>query len=175
MRENRLITFDYKGSWDERFKPRRVRPYQLLFDNGMWFLYGYAEERRAIRMFSLVRMKNTILTEDTFTLPPDYDYCSRSDGSSFGVFAGEKKYRFSIAFYDESVQWVKERQWAADQKIEESDDDTAIITFASTQYYKVLEWMLSRGCTARPLEPAVLVKDWKNHISKMAELTEVSL
>ncbi|GHU71923.1 hypothetical protein FACS189450_08760 [Spirochaetia bacterium] len=170
LRENKVITFEYQGTWDDGFKPRRVRPYQLLFDTGVWYLYGYAEERKAIRVFSLTRMQNAVLSTAAFTLPPDYDYCSRADGSNFGVFAGEKKYRFSIAFYDESALWVRERHWAANQVIEEFDEGVKI-TFTSTQYGKVLEWMLSQGCRAIPFEPAKLVEDWKYHAAGMEELS----
>jgi predicted DNA-binding transcriptional regulator YafY len=168
LKENKVITFEYQGTYDEEYKPRRVRPYQLLFDTGVWYLYGYAEERRAIRIFSLSRMRHAALSAVTFTLPEDYDYCSRVDGSNFGVFAGEKKYRFSIAFYDDSAMWVRERRWAADQIIEETDDGT-VIAFTSTQYYKVLEWALSQGCYAKPLEPEVLIRDWKIHVTEMAK------
>ena len=45
-----------------------------------------------------------------------------------------------------------------------------VITFTSTQYEKVLEWVLSRGYTARPLEPELLVNDWHNTINKMQEI-----
>ncbi|GHV79236.1 hypothetical protein AGMMS49944_10270 [Spirochaetia bacterium] len=169
LKENKVIAFDYQGTWDDDFKPRRVRPYQLLFDTGVWYLYGYAEERKAIRVFALTRIQNAALTANTFTLPPDYDYCSRADGSNFGIFAGEKKYRFSVAFYEASAPWVRERRWAGDQVIEETEDGT-VITFTSTQYDKVLEWVLSRGCTAQPMEPQKLVEDWKWHINEMRKL-----
>jgi predicted DNA-binding transcriptional regulator YafY len=166
LQENKIITFEYQGEWDEKYKNRRVRPYQLLFDMGVWYLYGYAEERKAIRIFSLPRMKNPALTKDTFTLPKDFDYCSQADGSNFGIFTGAKKFHFRVAFYDNSVSWVQERKWAADQSIKKTKDGV-IITFTSTQYNKVLEWVLSRGCTAQPLEPAELVRDWKRHIRQM--------
>jgi predicted DNA-binding transcriptional regulator YafY len=169
LKENKVISFKYQGTYDDAFKPRQVRPYQLLFDTGVWYLYGYAEERRAIRVFSLSRMQNAVLSSKTFTLPPDYDYCSRVDGSSFGIFAGEKKYRFSVAFYDESKLWVEERKWAADQAFEKTKEST-VITFTSTQYDKVLEWVLSQGCRANPLEPAELVEDWKWHAARMRKM-----
>jgi predicted DNA-binding transcriptional regulator YafY len=178
LRENRLISFEYQGTWDEEYQPRRVRPYQLLFDNGLWYLYGYAEERRAIRMFSLARIRNAVLCPNTFTLPEDYDYRSGSrkgrsgeeptGASYFGVFAGVKKYRFRVAFYDESIVWAAERTWAADQVVEDQDRGI-ILKFTSCQYDKVLEWVLSRGCTARPLKPAVLVEDWQYNVKMMAK------
>jgi hypothetical protein len=123
---------------DEDYMPRRVRPYQLLFDAGIWHLYGFAEERKALRFFTLSRIKDPVLTTTKFTLPADFDYCSRADGSNFGVFAGEKKHRFSVAFYDEAQLWVRERKWATDQVIKETADHT-VITFTSTQYNQVLE------------------------------------
>jgi hypothetical protein len=117
-------------------------------------------------MFSLPRIRNAVLCDETFTLPTDYDYRLQSDDSYFGVFAGGKKQKFAIAFYDDSVVWVRERQWAKDQKIEETDDGV-VIYFSSTQYNKILEWVLSRGCTAEPLAPESLVQDWNHHIDEM--------
>jgi predicted DNA-binding transcriptional regulator YafY len=167
MRENRLITFEYCGTWDEGYHTRLVRPYQLIFDNGVWFLYGYAEERSAVRMFNLLRMQNAALTSETFKLPENYDYVAQTDGSYFGVFVGEK-YRFRIAFGTISGRLVKERKWAADQEIEETENGI-VIEFTSTQYDRVLEWILSRGMDAYPLEPAVLVEEWEMHVRGMME------
>jgi predicted DNA-binding transcriptional regulator YafY len=70
---------------------RRVRPYQLLFDTGVWYLYGFCEERKVIRIFSLPRMKNLILTADHFSLPENFDNRAYNGGSFFGIFAGQEK------------------------------------------------------------------------------------
>jgi predicted DNA-binding transcriptional regulator YafY len=172
LRENRVIAFEYSGIWDEGYKPRLVRPYQLLFDNGVWYLYGYAEERKAIRLFSLPRIQNVAATSETFTLPKDFDYRLKSDDSYFGVFAGGERQQFAIAFYDDSAVWVRERQWAADQEIEETSDGV-VIYFSSTQYHKVLEWVLSQGCTAQPFKPEQLVNDWERHIAEMGKMARL--
>jgi len=169
LRENHILTFDYMGAYDEEYKPRRVRPYQLLFDTGVWYLYGFAEERKDIRLFSLCRIKNLVLTRDHFSLPKDFDYRTGNADSYFGVFTGQKRHRFKIAFYDYSVVWVKDRQWAQDQKIVETDDGV-IISFSSTQFDKVVEWVLSRGYTARPLEPELLVNTWLSNIEEMQKM-----
>jgi len=79
------------------------------------------------------------------------------------------QFKFKIAFYDCSVVWVMDRQWAADQKITEIGDGV-IITFTSTQFEKVAEWVLSRGSTARPLEPELLVNVWRNEIEEMRKM-----
>jgi predicted DNA-binding transcriptional regulator YafY len=169
LRENLVLDFEYRGTWDEDYKKRRVRPYQLLFDTGMWYLYGYAEERKGIRLFSLSRIKNITLTTDHFSLAKDYDYRISSGDSHFGVFAGQEKLRFCVAFYDEAAVWVRERQWAEDQKFKETEE-AVVVDFTSTQYGKVLEWVLSHGCAARPLEPGKLVNDWRRHIREMKKM-----
>ena len=66
---------------------------------------------------------------------------------------------------------MKDRQWAADQKIVETDDGI-IINFSSTQFDKVAEWVLSRGCTAKPLEPEALVNAWRGDIEEMQKLAD---
>ena len=169
LKENRILTFEYMGAYDKQYAARRVRPYQLLFDTGIWYLYGFAEERKDIRLFSLCRVKNIVLTKDQFTLPKDFDYRDNSAGF-FGVFTGQKKQRFKIVFYDYSVAWVKDRKWAEDQKIVETDDGVTI-TFTSSQFDKVLEWVLSRGCTAIPLEPEPLVESWRWNIEEMRRMS----
>ena len=56
LKENRIITFDYKGTWDDEYLERKVRPYQLLFDSGVWYLYVFAEERKGTRIFSVSKV-----------------------------------------------------------------------------------------------------------------------
>ena len=169
MKENRIMTFDYRGIYDRDYKTRLVRPYQLLFDTGAWFIYGYSEERSAIRLFSLSRLKNAALTNEWFTLPKDFDYRVRNDGSYFGIFIGDKK-RYKISFAGYLAQDIQDRLWAADQKIETRKKDGAIvISFSSTQYQKVLSWVLSFGSGVRPLEPAELVNEWRKNIVSLYE------
>jgi predicted DNA-binding transcriptional regulator YafY len=169
LKGNRIITFDYKGTWDEEYKKRKVHPYQLLFDSGVWYLYGFAEERKATRIFSFSKIKNAQLTKEIFSLPKNYKYADFSGESYFGVFIGQNKQLFAVDFYEDSISFVEERQWAADQKITEKDDHITI-EFTSTQYYKVLRRVLSCGCKAVPKKPKKLVDEWKWHITEMQKM-----
>jgi predicted DNA-binding transcriptional regulator YafY len=165
LKENLIISFDYQGIYNAAPRPRRVHPYQLLFDTGAWYLSAFCEERKAVRLFSLARMKRPAATSSHFKLPPDYDYAAQNDGSYFGVFIGRKE-RYRIAFDAVGAAWARERVWAADQKFEEVPGGV-IMDFTSTQYNKVLDWVLARGACAAPLEPELLVKEWREHIEKL--------
>jgi predicted DNA-binding transcriptional regulator YafY len=166
LKENRIITFEYLGIGDDDYKNRRVRPYQLLFDSGVWYLYGFSEERKAIRVFSLSRIKNAVLTKDRFVLPDKFDYQDSTGDSYFGVYSGQEKYSFVIDCYEEAIVYATERQWAADQKFVNIEEGITI-KFTSTQYNKVLQWVLSCGCKAIPQKPQELVEKWKWHVKEM--------
>jgi hypothetical protein len=120
-------------------------------------------------------MKNAALTGETFKLPKDFDY--RDNGgrdSYFGVFKGAEQKHYRVNFYGEAVVWAEERQWAADQRVEEFTEDNktcVTVEFTSTQYEKVVEWVLSRGGNALPLEPPELAADWRKHIETMRKRT----
>jgi predicted DNA-binding transcriptional regulator YafY len=169
LKGNRVLTFDYRGIGNKESQNRRVRPYQLLFDSGVWYLYGFAEERKGTRIFSLSRMKNAALTKDGFSLPKKFSYSDSAGDSYFGVFIGQEKHRFIIDCFGEAAIYAAERQWAADQKVTGIEDGVTI-KFTSTQDYKVLKWVLSNGCNAVPRKPKKLVDEWKRNISEMRKM-----
>jgi len=166
LKENRILTFKYLGKRDEDYQNRMVRPYQLLFDSGVWFLYGFSEERRALRIFSLSRIKDAALSKVRFSLPPNYSYTNLTGDSYFGIFIGMKKHHFSIDCFDDAAIYAAERRWAKDQKIIKRNKGITM-EFTSTQYEKVLQWVLSCGCCAIPRKPKMLVDHWKWHVHEM--------
>jgi len=68
--------------------------------------------------------------------------------------------------FDDAAVFASERQRAGDQKIT-SIDGGVTIEFTSSQFDKVLKWVLSCGCNAVPRKPERLADDWKWHISEM--------
>ena len=154
LQQNLVVTFDYNGRWNPQTTHRRVRPYQLLLDEGVCYLFGYAEERQAERLFSLNRTKNLRLTQEQFALPADYDFTSRCGGGKFGSFKSEESETYVIEFYGDARSYVKDCIWADDQQLSDDDEaDTTVIRFSSTQSLKIREWVLSQGANAKPLAP----------------------
>jgi hypothetical protein len=122
-------------------------------------------------MYSLPRIRNISLEDETFAFPAEADYRARVDGSYLGAYSTEKTRRFRIAFYNDGAMRIKERLWAADQHIKETPDGV-ILSFSSSQYGKVLELVLANGCDAQPFEPKELVCEWQEIIRDMRKLAE---
>ena len=173
LQSNTVIEFDYNGRWNTETSHRKVHPYQLVMDDGRYFLYGYSEERKDTRLFALSRIKNPIETEESFILPSDYDFESHYGGGKFGSFSSGQKDHYKIEFYESARQMVKDCIWAADQILYDDESrDCTTIEFSSTQFFAIEEWIMAQGCYAKPLEPEWLVEDWKDHIREMGKLAE---
>lgn len=174
LRNNTKIEFDYNGRWNPENTHRKVHPYQLVMDNGNYFLYGFSEERNETRLFSLSSIKNPKTTEETFLLPEDFEFEKHCGGGKFGSFSYNESEHYKIEFYENARQMLKDFVWAEDQKLH--DDETrncTTIEFSSTQYLKIEEWILSQGRYAKPLEPEWLVDEWKSHIKGMMDFAKI--
>ncbi|MBO4727628.1 MAG: WYL domain-containing protein [Spirochaetaceae bacterium] len=175
IKENTLIEFDYNGRWRTETTHRMLRPYQVLLQDGMYFVFGFDENandgKGGERLFNFSRMKNIKNTKRFFELPDDFEFSSRCGGGRFGAFKEAEKVQYEIDFYDDSRQFVKDCTWADDQKLFDIDEEnTTKIKFSSSQSLKVMEWVLSQGVNARPVAPADFVERWKNEIRALAEM-----
>ena len=185
LKENKVITFEYRDATAKNWRThkkapgskldrRRCRPYQLLFDLSAWYLFAYDESRNDMRLYAMSRISNVVVTPDSFKIEKGFDYRSLEGISYFGIYKGSETFKFEIEITGD-IRWIKERQWAEDQRIEEISPEGKsgiILSFTSNQFERVLEWILSLGYNARPLAPAKLVDRWGEIIRKMAKLIE---
>ena len=170
LQNNLIIEFDYKGRWNTEITHRRVHPYQILLEEGRCLLFGYSEERKGERLFVLNRMCNLAVTDGHFELPENFEFSSRCGGGKFGAFMGDEVYDFVIDFYGDACSYVKECVWADNQElVDYADEEKTRMSFSSTQWLKVLEWVLSQGANAVPVSPDWFVDEWKSAVGGMAE------
>ena len=178
LQGNTILKFDYNGQWNTSTTHRMLRPYQVLLQDGMYFVFGYDENaddcKGGERLFNLSRMKNLENTGRSFELPENFEFASRCGGGRFGAFKEAKKVHYEIDFYDDARQYVKDCVWADDQEFSEIEDEhTTTIKFTSSQSTKVLEWVLAQGVNAKPIAPAEFVERWRNEIRGLAKAAGV--
>lgn len=171
IQKNRKINFRYNGPYSNSEVMRTVWPYQLLLDNtvGTVYVFGHSEYNDMDILYTLNRMENITISDETFELPDNYDFSSRCGGGRLGAFKGDEIEEYKIRFTDYAMFWIKEHKWADDQKFEE-DEGSVTITFSSTQFYKIKQLVLSWGCQAEPLAPKHLVDEWKEEVTAMYKM-----
>ena len=176
MGTNAVLQIEYTSEGKTKSETYKVQPYQLIFDNGIWELWAYClrQKHEGMRLFNLSRISSVGILElaGKFVLPKNYTFKNFVVGN-FGCFNDENPQIYKIKFHKDSYAWLysKDRIWGAKQTIEECDDGY-ILSFEASQFKPILRWILGWGKDAEPLEPADLVKCWKDTVLEMAEQIE---
>ena len=174
MEKNCHIVIEY--DMQTEIIKRGIQPYQLIFDNGIWDLWGYDCIKKRRQLYNLNRIKSVDLSPEPFSLPADYDFRKETPGT-FGCYRDLENSSmtfYKIFFKKNSYAGIfsKDRVWGENQLIEETDDGMTI-SFYNNQFLPILRWVLGWGSDVRPVEPAALVEEWKKEINKM--WNEISL
>ena len=176
MGTNAVLQIEYTSEGKTKSETYKVQPYQLIFDNGIWELWAYClrQKHEGMKLFNLSRISSVGILElaGKFVLPKNYTFKNFVVGN-FGCFNDENPQIYKIKFHKDSYAWLysKDRIWGAKQTIEECDDGY-ILSFEASQFKPILRWILGWGKDAEPLEPADLVKCWKDTVLEMAEQIE---
>lgn len=172
LNENRVVDFVYRSFWEPNQSHRTVLPCQIVIDNGQVYLYAADEKNLAhIRLYDIYKIHELVVLRRTFKLPPNYRFMEDFEKGRFGPFQYDESYDFKIAFYGpESRKRVHLYTWADDQRLEEfPKEEKTILSFSSSQWIPIHQWVLSFGGDAIPLEPDWFVQGWKDEIRRMAE------
>lgn len=171
MENNYKISFRYTNPNTNNELRRIVCPYQLLLDNGTVYLFAHCENSNYDLLFNLIFMKEIIVTNNKFTLPEDYDFNSRCAGGNLGAYKGTEIEEYKIEFRNIAKTWIKYHKLAKNQEIIENEK-SAIITFTSNQFEKILQIILGWGKNAKPLAPKSLVTRWEQEVKTMFEMIQ---
>lgn len=63
---SRVVTFDYYNSNGQKSK-RTIEPAKVIFKGQAWYLQGFCQTRKALRIFKISRIKNLLMTSESFT------------------------------------------------------------------------------------------------------------
>lgn len=120
-----------------------------------------------IRVLAVERIRELILTKETFAYPEGLDpheLLSRA----FDVVWNEP-IEVKVWFSESAAPYVKERVWPGHYEFEENDDGSLVMHLKTSGYGDVKRWILSFGNDARVLEPLKLRDDIAETCRKMAE------
>jgi proteasome accessory factor BC len=154
----KTIVFDYYTMGRDEVGTRRVDPYQLLFQGGQFYLVGRAQERDAIRVFRLSRIRGKVgyatKAEHDFQRPTDFDprgYANRIQWQ-FGDTLGTAE-----IWIAERIAWQIERHFGRYGEMgPPGADGGRIYRTAYSDARQLVAWVLGLGENARIVEPAAL-------------------
>ena len=169
---NSVININYLAEGRTEEETYKIKPFQMIFDNGLWELWGECinANNKGRKLFNLSRISRVTISGLTakFELPDDYDFLQTVSGF-FGCYNDNNLQKYKIRFEKGSYAWLytKDRIWGDNQSIEETENGY-ILSFEASQFKPILRWVLGWGNEAEPLEPAKLVSEWKEKVRKMS-------
>lgn len=103
------------------------------------------------RMRSLIATRRYLnqQTHERTGFPPESGH--------FGIATQEDPFEVCVRFYPPASVYVKERIWSSNQRIDEADDGSIVLTFTSQSEYEVIKWVLSFGEEAEVIAPQAMV------------------
>lgn len=98
-----VLSFTYFNTELQRSE-RFIEPLRLVFKSHAWYIVGYCHSAKEIRMFRISRMKDVIVTSETFVrrLPPEYSFISKEE-TKYDLLVFKLKFSSEMAhrIYDE--------------------------------------------------------------------------
>jgi proteasome accessory factor C len=167
----KTIVFDYYTMERDELGPRRVDPYQLLYQGGQFYLVGKAHERDAIRVFRLSRMQGKVgyatKAEHDFQRPADFDprvYANRIDWQ-FGDPVGTAE-----VWLGNRIAWQIERHFGHHGEMRtDGGQGDRVFTTSYANARQLIAWVLGLAEHARILGPPELAAELRDRLELLID------
>ncbi len=167
----KTIVFDYYTMERDEVGGRRVDPYQLLYQGGQFYVVGRSQERDAIRVFRLSRIRGKVgyatKAEHDFQRPASFDprvYADRIDWQ-FGDPIGTAE-----VWIGGRIAWQIERHFGRYGKIRATGEDADrlfVTDYANAR--QLIAWVLGLGEHARIVAPPELASELRERVNLLIE------
>jgi predicted DNA-binding transcriptional regulator YafY len=148
--ERKIISFTYVNAEGGR-SSRSIEPIQLIFKSRAWYLRGYCTLRKDFRTFRISRMKNLLVTGETFARkrPEAHEKLEAEEYSRMPV-------DLTLEFYPQALPRIYDD--FDDELITRNADGTCTVTVTFPEDEWVYGYLMSFGCYVKVVEPPHIQK-----------------
>lgn len=174
MKENRVINITYKSYWEDSQKNYDVQPLCLKLFRQRWYVIvrkNVARKDAKIWICGLDRILSLQKTEETFTMPKDWDVQAYFDGF-IGVIRDEDydKEIVKIKMNAKQANYLRDLKIHRSQQEAERNDEYSIFTYCLRPTFDFQQELLWNADKVEVLEPQWLRDEMADIIQKMLGL-----
>jgi predicted DNA-binding transcriptional regulator YafY len=165
VRKNLRVGMTYHSGNSPRGETRELDPYALVHRNDWWYVVGYCRLRLAPRTFRVDRIAELTLTDQTFTVPADFDIRAYLEQDWLEAQPLKVQMRFAPAFAH--LAQYGRGYW---ETVEEQPDGSVTVTFSASDVYSAASNALFYGpavTVLAPPEARQMVKEWAQNITEL--------
>ncbi|EFW36441.1 helix-turn-helix transcriptional regulator [Treponema phagedenis] len=165
------INFLYRGLKDDAHEERKIHPYHIVCQRGMWYVIGLCCAAKELRIFALPRMQDINIVSDTqFEKPADFNAENYID-KNMGVWITEREsFTVRLLFAPAVALFAEERIWSDKQTTRVNSNQSVEVSFTTTQLSEIKRFVLGQGAMVQVLEPQELIDAVKAEAQKVNEL-----
>jgi predicted DNA-binding transcriptional regulator YafY len=167
--EKKRVQITYWTPSREKLTKRKIEPYRLWFVNGAFYIVGYCHYRKEVRIFLLDRIREVELTDETFTIPADFDF-SQYTTKAFKVLAGDEDFEVVVKVNPLLRPQIMEQQWHPTQKVEELSDGWLKVSFRLSALDEIKTWIQGYAPFIVVEKPPELVEEVVNSFKEAIKL-----
>jgi predicted DNA-binding transcriptional regulator YafY len=179
IKNRKIVTITYNAISDLKTKTYDIMPLKLFSHKDTIYLHARIPQPAGSKikmefdpLLAVHRIQKAELQPSSFEYPLDYDF-EAIYNRHFGIIK-DKAFKVIVEFTGWAANFVSERTWSPDQKIDKKDDNSIILTFTSSSEYEVIAWLLSFGDEAKLIGPDHLVKEMVDRIKGMSEVYHIN-
>jgi predicted DNA-binding transcriptional regulator YafY len=143
----------------------QIDPLKMFEHGSSLFVFARIVKYMSISILAVERIKKLTVLETRYEYPLEFNPEEILDSVSILSFGDPMAAR--IWFSPEQAHYIKTRQWAPEQEINEQADGSIILSISTTGLFDVKKWVLSFGSGAKVLGPEDFAREVNEEILKM--------
>jgi len=153
--EGRVCSVTYKSPVEPEPFNCRLKPYALHFVTRAWYVLGYTDSHKEVRVFKLSRFSSIQPTESRFTRPARFNAQDKL-GKAWQLIPEGRVYRVELEFTPKVATNVSEVLWHPSQQHHLLPDGRCRMTFEVDGLGEIAWWLCGYAGQVRVLKPAAL-------------------
>lgn len=168
MKQSKVLEVTYKSYWSDREHSFPIAPYCVKLFRQRWYVVGNSVYEDKIRIYSLDRIQEVQLSEETFKYPKKFNPENYFKGC-FGIIRDEDcaietvKIKVSAA----QANYVRSLPLHTSQEEVEHNDDYSIFTLQVRPTFDFQQELLWNGDALEVLEPLWLRKEMASKVKQI--------
>ncbi len=163
IEQNKKLILTYFHPKKQELTERKVHPYGLIYEDGLWYIIAYCELRKEERMFAVNRIKYIkLVEEENFFLPQDFEI---EKHSSQAIYNGHGDTQVLLKVSKSLFYIIKDYHQMISSEIVEENDDFYIVALQTNAPKNYLSFALRFVDGVEIMKPHSLRNEMKELLS----------
>lgn len=174
MQDDLIVEIQYLKYNSSEPAAYTIHPYAVKEADKRWYLVGWCEQRKQVRVYGLDRIFSLTVTDARFKMPDDFDV-DELFASCYGVYLPDSDQRPEKVVFKASAaeaKYLRDLPLHPSQTLISEDKWNATFSMLVCVNNKLIMDLLARGPRIEVISPASLRETIKDEIKKTSQLYE---